>query len=149
MNAIERLYRLQYGPVSKMANWEDFSRNLSESVGRPMPWSARYLRSVAKGDKGFYISDFLQRALDGFEPIDPQELFLDLSVTNNILSLHDIPPGTIIMGNVKKCGWCELLFVPMWPQTEYHDDECKRLARNKRARERYGASKRHKEQDSV
>jgi len=127
-----RFYYSEFGAKSVIANWQKLADNLSRLVKRDKAWTARYIRSIANGDKGFRrIPAQLKQAIEGYSP---KIVFTDGFAVENTVSKYQLPVGSIILGKPRKCKWrdCNVWFVPKWDSQLYHTKKCKKLARNER-----------------
>jgi len=53
---------------------------------------------------------------------------------HNLLTVHDLPAGTIILGHAQGCAnpGCPVIFVAIHPGQKYHSRACAKLARKAR-----------------
>lgn len=134
VSILRQLYWRLYGGKSQIKNWGKLAGKLGEFSGKN--WSGRYMRSIANGDKGFKVTGEINMAAEKLADIvgisdEPVVVY-----EPGVVSIHNLPPGTLILGNAKECRYseCGIIFVPEWGNQLYHCKDCSRLARNQRRR---------------
>lgn len=135
---LEELYRALFTEDEKltMAHLSLLAEMLSSAVDRGRPWTARLLHSILNGHKGYekYYNKDVAIAIEIIKSgiLDRTEVVV---FSHGLLSATELPPGTLILGNVVRCD-CGILFVPKWGNQKYHSHDCRRRAYNRRRRER-------------
>jgi len=140
---LKTLYSELYGVESHLSQWDDLGRLLARAYGRPRAWSGKYIRSITNGDKGFQrISPAIQSAVNTLHknvsnsPNETDRKNIMAIAPYEVLARYNIPPGTIITGRARRCGWCGAYFIPPYDSQKYCQPSCKRKAKNLRRRER-------------
>lgn len=122
------VYQDMYGPKITLANLSELARDLSQVAGRSRPWTGKFLHSIIKEYAGFSPNNRLTKALtilaaqlDGASEIQARA-----HETQGILAINDLPAGTIILGQARRCArpGCLVHFVPTHPRQKYHSKEC-------------------------
>ena len=127
------VYRALYGPEIAITHLDELARELSQIAGRERPWTGKYLHSLIKGYRGFSVNGKLVEALSilaarlkGTDEVQARAREVD-----GLLVVHDLPPGTVVLGQARRCAapGCPVVFVPTHPRQKYHSRECARVAR--------------------
>ncbi len=129
-------YQALYGPEIAISHLDDLAKDLSQIAGRNRPWTGKYLHSIIKGYDGFSATDELVKVLtimascrDGADEIQARAHEVD-----GLLAVHDLPTGTIVLGQAQQCAnpRCPLVFVATHPRQIYHSAACAAMARRDR-----------------
>ena len=140
MQAMRKLlldvYQHLYGPKITLANLRELAQDLSQIARRERPWTGKFLHSIIKEYAGFSTNDQLSRALnilaarlDGVNEVQARA-----QEANGLLAINDLPPGTVILGQARRCALpgCMVLFVPTHPRQKYHSKQCAEAARRQK-----------------
>lgn len=130
-NLLKQVYVEIYGPVDeghKRQNLEELGQRMAKIIGRKEPWSYRALNGVFNGQSGFSLTAEMEKALlaltlrmDGGSPW--QALIKPVQVYS--LNGH-VQPGSIILGESRRCEGCQVLFVPKVPWQRYCCQDCRK-----------------------
>ena len=130
------VYQDLYGPKITLANLRELAHDLSQIAKRERPWTGKFLHSIIKEYAGFSANRQLSQALtilaaqlDGVNEVQAcaQEI-------NGLLAVNDLPPGTVILGQAKRCArpGCSVVFVPTHPRQKYHSKQCAEVVRRQK-----------------
>jgi hypothetical protein len=130
------IYQDLYGPQITLANLHELAGDLSRIIGRSRPWTGKFLHSIIKQYAGFSTNDTLAKALnilmaqlDGMNETQAR-----IQEMKGLLSVNDLPPGTVILGMAQRCAapGCPVRFVPTHPRQKYHSKTCVVMARRQK-----------------
>ena len=110
----ERYGTLELGTPECWENLKQLAQELSDLVGRELPWGKRYLYSILKLFAAIYLDD-----------TDPLIARLNKRI---VYSSNGLRPGSIVLGHSVQCPICQKWIVPRTPNGKYCD-ECRSQAR--------------------
>ena len=133
-------YQALYGPEIAISHLDDLAGRLSQIAGHHRPWTGKYLHSLIRGYDGFSANHDLVKALtvlgaclDGTDEVQARAHQVD-----NLLTVHDLPAGTVVLGHAQQCAnpGCHVVFVATHPRQKYHSRECAAAVRRLRRKQR-------------
>lgn len=132
-NSLRRTYNKLYGKFA-FKKVKQYTEQLNKIAGKQ--WTVRYVYGVLRGYNKFRLSEEMGIAAEKLFQDSAQAL--PVKIANGVLTLTDLPPGTIIIANAVVCSGpdCTTVFIPPYASQRYCSPRCSQNARNKRKRQK-------------